>query len=94
MGCFRHGCLLLTFVDYARFVIAYEQLVGDHAVTVSCQPELLASTGEIGENLLATGTVTRNTRSLIFIRGQINVSSDPNKIWTTFSGIIKGVGNK
>ena len=93
-GGFLHGGLLMTFADYALFVIAYDQLDGTHAVTVSCQTEFLASTGEIGEILHATGTVTRNTRSFIFIRGQINMASDPDKILTTFSGIIKRVGNK
>ena len=93
-GGFLHGGLLMTFADYALFVIAYDELDGAHAVTVSCQAEFLASTDEIGTILHATGTVTRNTRSLIFVRGQITKASDPNKILTTFSGIIKRVGNK
>lgn len=93
-GGFLHGGLLMTFADYALFVIAHDALDGTHAVTVSCQTDFLASTSEIGEILYATGTVTRNTRSLIFVRGQIILASDPNKVLTTFNGIIKRVGNK
>jgi acyl-coenzyme A thioesterase 13 len=93
-GDFLHGGLLMTFADYALFVIAHDELGGEHAVTVSCHTEFLSSIGDIGEVLHATGNVTRNTRSLIFIRGQINVASKPDHVLATFSGIVKRVHKK
>lgn len=90
-GDFLHGGLLMTFADYALFVIAHTELAGAHGVTVSCQTEFLKGANPIGKYLHAYGEVTRNARSLIFVRGNIIVEDAPDDILATFTGIIKRV---
>ena len=90
-GDFLHGGLLMTFADYALFVIAHSELDGGHGVTVSCQTEFLKGANPKGKYLHAYGEVTRNARSLIFVRGNIIVEGDPDNILATFTGIIKRV---
>ena len=38
-GGFLHGGMLMSFADYALFVIAHDALETEHSVTVSCQTE-------------------------------------------------------
>ncbi len=86
---FLHGGMLMTFADYALFVIASMQLRTDYAVTVSCQMEFLKGASPLSQPVFAEGEITRSTRSLIFIRGQIYAKGDT---LATFSGILKKLG--
>ena len=85
-GGFLHGGMLMTFADYALFVIAHDELTDMHSVTLTCQTDFIAGAAPIGEVVYADGEITRATRSLIFIRGQIYIGET---ILTTFTGIIK-----
>ena len=85
-GGFLHGGLLMTFADYALFVIAEDALTETHSVTLTCQTDFLASGAPIGENIYAEGEVTRDTRSLVFVRGRTFIG---DTTLTTFTGIIK-----
>ena len=85
-GDFMHGGMLMVFADYAIFVIAHDELLNQHSVTLSCQTDFLAGSAPIGEVVYADGEVTRATRSLVFIRGQTYVG---DTILTTFAGILK-----
>lgn len=85
-GGFMHGGMLMSFADYALFVIAHDELQDQHSVTLSCQTDFLAGAAPIGEVVYADGEVTRATRSLVFIRGQTYVG---DTILTTFTGILK-----
>ncbi len=93
-GGFLHGGLLMTFADYALFVIAHSELDEHYGVTVSCQTDFLKGTDPRGKVLLAHGEVTRNTRSLIFVRGEIIIEDEPENKLATFTGIIKRVAPK
>lgn len=84
-----HGGLLMAFADYALFVIAHDEITGTPCVTITCQTEFIRGV-EAGSLVFAHGSVTRNTRSLIFIRGLICTSM--HETLATFSGIIKRVG--
>jgi acyl-coenzyme A thioesterase PaaI-like protein len=85
-GGFMHGGMLMSFADYALFVIAYDELSEQHSVTLSCQTDFLAGAAPLGEIVYADGEVTKNTRSLVFVRGQVYVG---DTVLTTFNGILK-----
>ena len=85
-GGFMHGGMLMSFADYALFVIAHDELRDQHSVTLSCQTDFLAGSAPIGEVVYADGEVTKSTRSLIFVRGQTYVG---DTVLTTFTGILK-----
>ncbi len=94
-GGFLHGGLLMTFADYALFVIAHDELninndERGYAVTVSCQTDFLAASSQRGA-VFADGEVTRNTKSLIFVRGRIFTKDEEDTILATFSGILKKI---
>ncbi|MGB0342029.1 MAG: PaaI family thioesterase [Parvibaculales bacterium] len=90
-GGFLHGGMLMSFADYALFVIAADVMAeGQHSVTVSCQTEFLKGAAPLGQPVFADGEVTRNTRSLIFVRGRIYTENDG--VLASFGGILKRVG--
>ena len=47
-GDFLHGGMLMSFADYALFVIAHDALENEHSVTVSCQTEFLKGAAPLG----------------------------------------------
>ena len=69
-GSFLHGGMLMSFADYALFVIAHDELEDMNAVTVSCQTEFLKGAAPTTP-VFADGEVTRNTRSLVFVRARV-----------------------
>lgn len=81
-----HGGLLMSFADFAMFVIAKDHLDGD-AVTLGFNSEFI-SAGAAGTLIEASGEVTKATGSLLFVRGKI--FSAENTIMT-FSGILKKI---
>lgn len=85
-GGAMHGGMLMVFADYALFVIAHDELRDVHSVTLTCQTDFLAGSAPIGEIVYAEGEVTRNTRSLVFVRGRTYTG---DTTLTTFTGIIK-----
>jgi len=90
-GGFLHGGMLMSFADYALFVIAADVMnESQHSVTVSCQTEFLKGAAPLGKPVFADGEVTRNTRSLIFVRGRVFTENDGTL--ASFGGILKRVG--
>lgn len=84
-----HGGLLMSFADFAMFVIAKDHLDG-MAVTVGFNSEFV-SAGEAGQRIEASGEVTKATGSLLFVRGKI-FCGDTTIL--TFSGILKKVRSR
>lgn len=88
-----HGGMLMTFADYALFALSD---TGLHSpmVTISFNAEFTAP-AHAGEFVEARGEIVRQTKSLIFIRGQIFVRDEPEeRLILNFSGIIKKVRQK
>lgn len=81
-----HGGLLMSFADFAMFVIARDHLEGA-AVTVGFNSEFV-SAGEAGERIEASGEVTKATGSMLFVRGKIFCG---DSTILTFSGILKKI---
>ena len=86
-GGFMHGGCMLTFADYALFVIGRAALSDGYAVTVSLNGDFVGPASE-GDLVEATGEITRAGGSLVFIRGLIATGGSP---MMTFSGVVKKV---
>lgn len=85
-GGMLHGGLLMSFADFALFVIAKDHLE-NMAVTVGFNSEFV-SAGKRDALIEASGEVTKATGSLLFVRGKI-FSGDQTIL--TFSGILKKI---
>jgi uncharacterized protein (TIGR00369 family) len=84
-GGFMHGGCLMTFADYAIFIIAREALAGHGSVTASMNCEFVDA-GREGELIECRGEVVRGGASLVFVRGQISAD---RRVLLNFSSIIK-----
>lgn len=80
-----HGGALMTFADYALFMIAGGMSTSVHGVTVTMNCEFVGG-AEPGKLLIARGEVVRAGGSLVFVRGLIR---DAERVVLSFSGTIK-----
>ena len=80
-----HGGAMMTFADYALFVIAKPAIDGKPSVTVTCNSEF-TSAGAIGDFVEATGEIVHETNSMVFVRGKIFVG---DRTLLSFSGVLK-----
>ena len=80
-----HGGSLMTFADYALFMIAGGMEASVHGVTVTMNCEFVGA-AELGRMLTARGEVVRAGFSMVFVRGMI---SDEDRPVMMFSGTIK-----
>ena len=80
-----HGGALLSLADYSLFMLAYDELRGLHSVTVTLTGEFLAAAPQ-GARLIGRGEVVKAGRSLLFVRGLLEVEGDPV---LNFSGVLK-----
>jgi acyl-coenzyme A thioesterase PaaI-like protein len=80
-----HGGALMTFADFALFMIAGGMETSVHGVTVTMNSEFVGA-AEPGRMLTARGEVVRAGGSLVFVRGII---SDEDRAVLSFSGTIK-----
>ena len=87
-----HGGSLMTFADYALFMIAGGIDNEVHGVTVTCNCEFV-NAAVPGKLLIARGEVIRAGFSMVFVRGIIYDSDDgidaPGRPVLAFSGSIK-----
>jgi uncharacterized protein (TIGR00369 family) len=84
-GGFMHGGCLVTFADYALFMIADDALAGSGSVTASLNAEFVDSARE-GELIEARGEVVRAGASMVFVRGLVTTGKRP---LLNFSAIVK-----
>ena len=80
-----HGGMIMSFADYALFIIGHKYTSKDNYVTISCSTEFLKASFEKGV-VYSDGEITKATRSLLFIKGRIYNSEGDI---ATFSGILK-----
>ena len=83
-----HGGSLMTFADYALFMIAGGMNNEVHGVTVTCNGEFV-NAAVPGKLLVARGEVVRAGLSMVFVRGIIYDSDDGDRPVLAFSGSIK-----
>jgi acyl-coenzyme A thioesterase PaaI-like protein len=88
-GGFMHGGCIMTFADFAIFVIARDELLGaGHTVTATFNGEFVGGAVE-GRIVECRGEVVKAGRSMVFTRGLI--TQDDNPIMS-FSAVIKKTG--
>lgn len=80
-----HGGALMTFADYALFIIGGGMDTSVHGVTMTMNCEFVGA-GEPGRMLTARGEVVRAGGSVVFVRGMID---DAGRNVLAFSGTIK-----
>lgn len=81
-----HGGYVMSFIDMALFAIAAPALTAHRAVTLTCNTEFLGA-GVPGEDIYATGEITRETGKLLFLRGLV-MQDGPI---ASFSGVLRKV---
>lgn len=84
-GGFLHGGCVMTFADYALFVIAREDIEGGRAVTATFNGEFVG-TAHAGDLVECTGEVVKAGRSMVFVRGIIESGGEPVM---SFSAVLK-----
>ncbi len=89
-GDFMHGGCMMTFADYALFIIAMDAPEGAGAVTASFNGEFVDAV-RMGEIVEARGEVVRGGKSLIFVRGLMTCGE---RTVFNFSAILKRVRRK
>lgn len=87
---FMHGGCLMTFADFALFVIATDALNGDNAVTLNLAGDFLGSV-QPGALVEARGEVTRGGGKTIFVRGLVTADGQPA---LSFTGIIRRLSQR
>lgn len=89
-GNFMHGGCMMTFADFALFALAWRELDGTHAVTVSLGGEYVGP-AHVGDLVECTGEVVKAGKSMVFVRGMISTGGEP---MMSFSGVIKKVARR
>jgi uncharacterized protein (TIGR00369 family) len=84
-GGFLHGGCVMTFADFALFVIAREDIEGGNAVTATFNGEFVG-TAHVGDLVECTGEVVKAGRSMVFVRGLIESGGEPVM---SFSAVLK-----
>jgi len=92
-GGFLHGGCLMSFADYSLFAIAGDVMEGP-GVTISFNSEFTAASPG-NQIIYSRGDIVRNTRSMVFLRGQVySGEGDDELILLNFTGIVKRVKRK
>ena len=84
-GGFLHGGCVMTFADFALFVIARDVTEGSRTVTATFNCELVG-TARVGELVECHGEVVKAGRSMVFVRGLITAPGGPV---ASFSSVLK-----
>ena len=84
-GGFLHGGCVMTFADFALFVIARKAIEGSRTVTATFNCELVGTAHE-GQLVECRGEVVKNGRSMVFVRGLITNGDEPV---ASFSSVLK-----
>ena len=87
-GLFMHGGCVMTFADFALFVIGRDAIEGSRAVTATFNGEFVGTAHE-GDLVECTGEVVKAGRSMVFLRGLIESKGEPVM---SFSAVLKKTG--
>lgn len=83
-----HGGMLFTFADHTLGNMVWARNGNKPCATVTLNVDYLAG-ARTGDWIECTGSITRETRSLIFIKGQLTIGG---QIIMTASGVWKKLG--
>lgn len=76
-----HGGALMTFADYALFMIVGGMDVAVHGVTMTMNSEFVGA-AQPGKMLTARGEVVRAGLSVVFVRGLVTEGERPVLAWS------------
>ncbi len=83
-----HGGMLMTFIDRTLGSLVWQAIDGRACATVSLNTDFLAP-ARPGDWIECRGQVTRQTRALVFVRGELTAG---DRTLMTASGIWKKLG--
>lgn len=83
-----HGGMLMTFIDRTLGSLVWHAIDGRPCATVSLNTDFLAP-GRPGDWIECRGQVTRQTRALVFVRGELTAG---DRTLMTASGVWKKLG--
>ena len=84
-----HGGAMMTFADFALFMLSSRPRGGGPAVTVNLSGDFLGS-ARAGELIEARGEVTKAGGSLVFVRGLVTAEAERRPV-LSFTGVIKKI---
>ena len=82
-----HGGMIMSFADYALFIIGHKYTSKSNYVTISCSTEFLMASYDKGI-IYSDGEITKATKSLLFLKGRI---FNNEGVIASFSGILKKI---
>jgi uncharacterized protein (TIGR00369 family) len=85
-----HGGFIMSFADMALYAVAWRQLNGFVAVTLTCNSEFLAA-GAPGVPLIARCDLLKSEGKVLFIRGLIH---QEDKVVAAFSGSLRRMARR
>jgi len=83
-----HGGMLFTLADHTLGNMVWERAAGTPCATITLNVDYLSG-ARSGDWIECTGAITRETRSLIFIKGQLTIEG---QTVMTASGVWKKLG--
>lgn len=83
-----HGGMLMSFADHVLGKIVWEAVDQQPCVTMSLNCDFVAG-GKLGEKIEGSAQITRKTRSVIFVKGEL---TQGGRTVMTASGIWKLIG--
>jgi len=83
-----HGGMLFTLADHTLGYMVGERTAGKPCATITLNVDYLSG-ARSGDWIECTGAITGETRSLIFIKGQLSIDGEPVM---TASGVWKKLG--
>ncbi len=84
-----HGGAMMTFADFALFMLSSRARGGGAGLTVNLSGDFLGS-ARAGELLEARGEVTRAGGSLVFVRGLVTAEAERRPV-LSFTGVLKKI---
>jgi len=82
-----HGGVMLTFADYTIGAIGARLTGNPNAVTIDLNMQFLSST-QIGEFVAGSGRILRQTKSFLFLEGEMH---GPDRQIAAFTGVWKTI---
>jgi uncharacterized protein (TIGR00369 family) len=83
-----HGGMMVALADHALSRIVSDAANKNPCTTISLNSDFVAG-AKVGDWVVATGEVTKTTRSLVFVRGTVMTG---DKLLMTASGVWKRLG--
>ena len=82
-----HGGMIMSFTDYALFIIGHKHTSVSNYVTISCSTDFLKASFKKGL-VFSSGDIVKVTNSLLFLKGKI---FNDEGVIASFNGVLKKI---